>query len=103
MTNHELFAVLGDATRLEVLTRLAASGPATATQLSSEMPVSRQAVAKHLTALNQVGLVERRRIGKEVRFSFDPSPLSGVVEWAQSVGSQWDQRLDRLRKKVEDT
>ena len=102
MTNHELFAALGDATRLEVLNRLATSGPATATELSSGLPISRQAVAKHLTALNEVGLVERRRVGREVRFSFDPTPLDGVVDWARGVGAEWDRRLDRLRKKIED-
>jgi DNA-binding transcriptional ArsR family regulator len=65
------------------------------------MPISRQAVAKHLAALDAAGLVERRASGREVRYTFDPQPLGEVVRWAEGVGDTWDRRLGRLRKSLE--
>jgi DNA-binding transcriptional ArsR family regulator len=64
------------------------------------MPISRQAVAKHLAALDAAGLVERHRSGREVRYAFDPKPLDEVVEWVETVGDQWTRRLDRLRREL---
>jgi DNA-binding transcriptional ArsR family regulator len=100
MIPHEVFAALADPTRLEVLNRLARGGPATATELSSDMPISRQAVAKHLAALDAAGLVERQASGREVRYTFDPEPLGDVVRWAEDVGDSWDRRLGRLKKSL---
>lgn len=101
MNPHQLFAALADPTRIEVLTRLAQGGPATATQLSASLPISRQAVSKHLAALDAAGLVDRHPAGREVRYSFDPGPLGEVVEWAEKVGSDWDRRLERLSRRIE--
>ncbi|MGH8952339.1 MAG: ArsR/SmtB family transcription factor [Acidimicrobiia bacterium] len=101
MDPHNVFAALADPTRLEVLNRLAANGPATATELSASMPISRQAVTKHLAALDAAGLVERHPSGREVRYTFDPGPLGDVVKWADNVGDTWDRRLDRLSRSVE--
>lgn len=101
MNPHDVFAALADPTRLEVLNRLARRGPATATELSASMPVSRQAVAKHLAALDAAGLVERSQAGREVRYTFDPGPLGDLVQWAQSVGETWERRLGRLSRRVE--
>ena len=64
MDPHEVFAALADPTRLEVLTRLARLGPATATDLATDLPISRQAVSKHLAALDAAALVERHRNGR---------------------------------------
>jgi DNA-binding transcriptional ArsR family regulator len=100
MHSHELFAVLGDPTRLDVLNRLAGTGPATATELAASRPVSRQAIAKHLAALGSAGLVARRRVGREVKYEFDPGPLADVIEWASAVGDRWDQRLVRLQEEL---
>ncbi len=101
MIPHEVFAALADPTRLEVLNRLAKGGPATATELSATMPITRQAVAKHLAALDAAGLVERQPAGREVRYTFDPGPLGDVVQWAEDVGDTWDRRLRRLSKSFE--
>lgn len=101
MIPHEVFAALADPTRLEVLNRLASGGPATATELSAAMPISRQAVAKHLAALDAAGLVERQASGREVRYTFDPEPLGDVVRWAEDVGDKWDGRLGRLSQSLE--
>jgi DNA-binding transcriptional ArsR family regulator len=101
MSTYEVFAALADPTRLEVLTRLVRGGPATATDLAADLPVSRQAVAKHLAVLDAVCLVDRHRTGREVVYSFRPDPLGAVVEWLDSVGTLWDERLRRLRDQVE--
>jgi DNA-binding transcriptional ArsR family regulator len=101
MDPHNVFAALADPTRLEVLNRLASDGPATATELSASLPISRQAVTKHLAALDAAGLVERHPSGREVRYTFDPGPLGDVVKWAGNVGDTWDRRLDRLSRSVE--
>ena len=101
MDPQQLFAALGDPTRFEVLNILASSGPASASTLADSLPVSRQAIAKHLAALEEVGLVERSRHGREVVFTVDSGPLSEVAVWAGQIGSQWDHRLDRLKKAVD--
>lgn len=101
MIPHEVFAALADPTRLEVLSRLATNGPATATELSATMPISRQAVTKHLAALDAAGLVDRKPSGREVHYTFDPQPLGDLVRWVEDVGDTWDRRLGRLRRSVE--
>jgi len=101
MVPHEVFAALADPTRLDVLTRLAKGGPATATELSVSVPVSRQAITKHLAALDAAGLVDRNPSGREVRYSFDPSPLGDLVKWVEGVGDTWDRRLERLGSTLE--
>jgi DNA-binding transcriptional ArsR family regulator len=101
MDPHQVFAALADPTRLDLLTRLADRGPATATELSASMPVSRQAITKHLAALDAAGLVTRRPSGREVRYTFDPEPLGDLVRWAEDVGDTWDRRLARLSRSIE--
>jgi DNA-binding transcriptional ArsR family regulator len=95
-----VFEALGDPTRREVVRRLAEGGPASATQLAAELPVSRQAVAKHLAALEEAGLVTGERSGRERRFRLTPAPFSEAVAWMVDVGAEWDRRLDRLRKRL---
>jgi DNA-binding transcriptional ArsR family regulator len=60
--------------------------------------VTRQAVAKHLAALNQAGLVESRREGRETLYQLTPAPLGAAMEWMAGVGAEWDTRLAALRK-----
>jgi ArsR family transcriptional regulator, cadmium/lead-responsive transcriptional repressor len=96
-----VFAALADPTRREVILRLAGSGPSTATGIARDLPVTRQAVAKHLAALQEAGLVTGERVGREHRYRLTPAPLADAVSWMTSVGTQWDERLDRLRRMVE--
>jgi DNA-binding transcriptional ArsR family regulator len=96
-----VFEALGDPTRRQVVRRLAEGGPASATQLAAELPVSRQAVAKHLAALEDAGLVEGEREGRERRFRLTPAPLSEAAAWMADVGAEWDRRLHRLRRRLE--
>jgi DNA-binding transcriptional ArsR family regulator len=92
-----VFAALADSTRREVITRLAAE-PMTATELASAMPVSRQAVAKHLAALADAGLVAFQREGREVRYRLTPGPMTDAMAWLADAGAAWDARLRRLQK-----
>ena len=92
-----LFAVLADPTRRGLLERLATEGPSSATALAAELPVTRQAVAKHLGALAEAGLVTRSTEGREVRYRAVGGRLSGVTDWVARVDAEWEARLDRLR------
>jgi DNA-binding transcriptional ArsR family regulator len=92
----DVFDALADPNRRYVLEALAQRETATATELAAEMPVTRQAVAKHLAALNEAGLVESRREGRETRYELTPGPLGTAMDWMAGVGAEWDSRLAKL-------
>ena len=79
---------------------MAALGSATATELAAGLPVSRQAVAKQLTALADAGLLRATRAGRETRYEVTPEPLGDAVAWMVEVGSAWDARLARLERSL---
>jgi DNA-binding transcriptional ArsR family regulator len=91
-----VFAALADPTRRHLLEALAAAPGATATGLAASLPISRQAVAKHLKLLGDAGLVSSRRSGREARFELDPRPLGEAAAWLEAIGAEWEERLGRL-------
>ena len=91
-----VFAALADPTRREVLRHVAERGPVTATELAGELPVTRQAVAKHLAVLQDAGLVAAHREGRENRFTATTAPLAAAERWLADAGRAWDDRLARL-------
>jgi DNA-binding transcriptional ArsR family regulator len=93
-----VFGALSDPTRRQLLATIADRPTATATELASELPISRQAVIKHLSALADAGLLDRQRAGREVRYRITPAPLSDAVSWMAEVGGQWDERLGALKQ-----
>ncbi|HEU4320244.1 MAG TPA: metalloregulator ArsR/SmtB family transcription factor [Acidimicrobiia bacterium] len=93
-----VLAALADPTRRAVFERLNNEGPATASQLASELPVSRQAISKHLGQLDAAGLVDRVSSGREVLYSAQVGPLGDIAGWMEQVGSDWDDRLQRLKE-----
>ncbi|HWE33988.1 MAG TPA: metalloregulator ArsR/SmtB family transcription factor [Solirubrobacteraceae bacterium] len=95
-----VFGALSDPTRRALLETIASRPEATATELAAELPITRQAVLKHLSALADAGLVDRERSGREVHYRVTPAPLSDAVSWMADVGGQWDERLARLRSAV---
>ena|SRR5947209_11014768 len=97
-----VFAALADPTRRRVLRLVAERGPTSATLLEHELPVTRQAIVKHLAVLHRAGLVSGQRTGQEVRYVLVPGPLDEVSDWIGEIGSRWDQRLARLRQLVLD-
>lgn len=95
-----VFEALSDPMRRRLLTRISAA-PATATELAAQLPISRQAVAKHLTSLSMAGLLDRERSGRDVRYSVTPEPLSEAMQWMAEVGGRWDKRLARLERAID--
>ena len=97
-----VFSALADPTRREVVRSLATQPGLTASHLAGELPITRQAVAKHLNARSGAGLVQARREGRETRYTFTPAPLTEAIEWMTAVGAQWDERLARLAHRASD-
>ena len=93
-----VFSALADPTRRQVLGYLAENESATATELAGFLPVTRQAVAKHLAALGEAGLVVAERRGRETRYRMTPDPLADAARWMAEVGGRWDERLEALRR-----
>lgn len=97
-----VFAALADPTRRGILEAVSERGPVTATSLAGDLPISRQAVAKHLGLLADAGLVEADQVGRETRFVARPEPLDELVTWARETGRLWGERLGRLRALAEE-
>jgi DNA-binding transcriptional ArsR family regulator len=96
-----VFQALADPTRRSLLRTLSERGPSTLADLATEVPVTRQAVAKHLTVLQQAGLVRGSGGRKGRRYEPTPAPLTGAMDWMVDVGAGWDDRLARLKRQVE--
>ena len=94
-----VFSALSDPTRRNVVEALAGRETATATELAAELPVTRQAVSKHLTALGAAGLVASERRGRETHYRLTPDALADAVSWMEQVGAQWERRLAALRSR----
>jgi DNA-binding transcriptional ArsR family regulator len=93
-----VFAALSDPTRRRVLELIGERGEASASQLAGGLPVSRQAVQKHLVNLSDAGLVADRRAGREVLYRLTPAPMSEAMSWMAAVGGEWDERLAALQR-----
>jgi ArsR family transcriptional regulator, cadmium/lead-responsive transcriptional repressor len=96
-----LWAAVADPTRRRVLNALLERGEASTTTLAEGLPVTRQAVAKHLIVLNRVGLVEGQRRGREVRYAVRPERLDAASDAMARVAAQWDRRLARIKRLAE--
>jgi DNA-binding transcriptional ArsR family regulator len=95
-----VFEALADATRRAVLRDVAEHGPRTATELAAGLPITRQAVAKHLAVLRDAGLVTHERAGREARFTARLAPLDDAERWLRVTGAAWDDRLARLEQRA---
>jgi DNA-binding transcriptional ArsR family regulator len=99
-TPDRIFAALGDPTRCRVVERLGLA-PATAGEIASQLPVSRQAVVKHLAVLEAAGLAEGARDGRRVVYRLTPGGFAGAASWMSDVGAAWDRRLAALAQRME--
>ncbi|WP_117212858.1 ArsR/SmtB family transcription factor [Allorhizocola rhizosphaerae] len=97
----ELWSAVGDPTRRRMLDLLLTNGGGTATTLSQQLPVTRQAVAKHLGVLDRVGLVHAKPSGRERLYEVDEAQLARAVAQLSSVGAAWDARLRRIKRIAE--
>ena len=95
-----VFAALADPTRRQLVRQLAEIGEASATELAGDLPISRQAVSKHLALLEDAGLVAAARSGREVLYRLSTPPLDAAITWMAAVGRDWDQRLAALDRHV---
>jgi ArsR family transcriptional regulator, cadmium/lead-responsive transcriptional repressor len=97
----ELWSAVGDPTRRRMLDLLLADGTATATSLSERLPITRQAVTKHLLVLDRAGLVRGTATGREHRYRIDDAQLARAAGQLTTVGSSWDGRLRRIARIAE--
>ncbi|MEU1231660.1 metalloregulator ArsR/SmtB family transcription factor [Streptomyces sp. NPDC005828] len=97
----DVLVALADPIRREVLAVLAREGGATSTSLAAALPITRQAVAKHLAVLERAGLVHAHRAGREVRYEPDLQPLRWTTRWMDALAAQWERRLDAIKDLAE--
>ncbi len=101
VVDDDLWSAVGDPTRRRLLDLLLAEGAGTATSLSGRLPVTRQAVAKHLVVLDRAGLVHPRQVGRETRYEIDEAQLARAVAQLTEVGATWDARMRRIKTMAE--
>jgi DNA-binding transcriptional ArsR family regulator len=97
-----VFAALGDETRLTLVSRLCEKGPLSITNLTSGSSMTRQAITKHLRVMQRAGLVHGRRLGRESIWELENEPLEIARGYLEKVSKRWDDALGRLRKLVEE-
>jgi len=95
--SQRVFLALADPTRRLLLQQLCEEGSGTAAGFATRLPITRQAIIKHLVTLEQAGLVTARETGRERRYMPRPEGLQAVTTWIEEISAQWDQRLARLR------
>ncbi|HEU5007592.1 MAG TPA: metalloregulator ArsR/SmtB family transcription factor [Jatrophihabitantaceae bacterium] len=101
VVDDELWSAIGDPTRRRMVDLLLVDGRGTATTLSAQLPVTRQAVTKHLALLDRVGLVRSEPAGRERRYQVDEKQLARAVAQLNAVGATWDARLRRIKRLAE--
>ena len=94
-----VFDALADPTRRRIVEHLG-HAPATAGEIAERLPVTRQAVVKHLALFEEAGLVRGERDGRRVVFRLTPGPFAEAAGWMHDVGAAWDRRLDKLARRV---
>jgi DNA-binding transcriptional ArsR family regulator len=97
----DLWEAMADPTRRKLLDLLVSRGQATATTLTADMPVSRQAISKHLSVLQRVGLIDSHRQGREVRFQVRDERLAEAAGALADVADRWDRRLRTIKQLAE--
>ena len=97
-----VFAALGDATRLQLIHRLTDTESLSIKELSHGLPLSRQGVTKHLKVLQQAGMIQSKRQGREQRFTICPEPIKEAEHYLSHVSRQWEAALSRLQQFIED-
>ena len=97
----QLFAALGEPTRLSLVDRLRDGSEHSIAAMATGLPISRQALTKHLKVLEAVGIAYSRRLGRETVYRIDPAGLFLAERWIADVSRQWDGAIDRLKKHIE--
>jgi DNA-binding transcriptional ArsR family regulator len=100
-TDDELWSAIGDPSRRRVLDLLVSHGDVSASWLAERVPFSRQAVSKHLVVLEQVGLISRRKQGREVLYQVETERLDQATRAMAELAAQWDRRLNAIKRLAE--
>lgn len=95
-----VFSALSDPTRRHLVQLLRERPTVTASALTEELAMTRQAIAKHLAGLADAGLVRGERRGRETHYALTPAPMSDAISWMAEAGGRWDRRLDRLQREA---
>lgn len=98
MNSTRVFAALSDPTRQQLVEWLSVEANGTATEFARRLPISRQAVARHLSELAAAGLVSSTRVGRETRYSLNTETMQEAIDWLSDRARRWDAALDRLQK-----
>lgn len=96
----QIFTALSDPTRRRLVRLLGERQTVTASSLTGELPMTRQAITKHLAGLADAGLVASARAGRETHWTLTPEPLADAMAWMVTAGARWDDRLDRLEREL---
>jgi DNA-binding transcriptional ArsR family regulator len=96
-----VLAAMADPNRRRLLDELATRGDCTATSLAGALPITRQAVVKHLAVLNRSGLVSGMRRGREVRYAVRTDALAATARWMAGLAAEWDGRLSEIKRIAE--
>jgi DNA-binding transcriptional ArsR family regulator len=96
-----VFAALGDATRLEIVSRLVDGRAFSIAQITAGLSLTRQGVTKHLRVLERAGIVSSSRVGRESRYTYVSEPVERLRRYLETVSAQWDDALSRLKTLVE--
>ena len=99
--DEKVLAALADSNRRLLLERLAAYGEATATQLATQVTISRQAVVKHLSVLEEARVVTGKRVGREVRYTLSTQQLESTAQWMSNLATDWERKLKMIKQKAE--
>ena len=94
----QVLSALSHSCRRAIIARLASKGPARVTEIAEPFEMSLNAVSKHLKALEQAGLIQRTKVGRDHVITFDPSPLREIARWIHPYERFWSHRLDRLEE-----
>lgn len=97
----DVLVAVADPIRREILAALTRDGGATPTSLAAGLPVTRQAVAKHLSVLDRAGLVRAHRAGREVRYEAHLEPLKQATRWMDELAARWEDRLQAIKELAE--
>ena len=97
-----IFAALGEPTRIGLIDQLGDGAPRSISTLARDLPISRQALTKHLRVLEGAGLATVERDGRETLYRIDPAGLLAAEAWIGTVSRQWDSAIDRLKRHVEE-
>lgn len=98
-----MFAALGDPIRLSLVAKLVGGKPHSISELTEGTRVTRQAVTKHLRVLENVGFVQRAKLGRESLYELDPKPLETMQAYLGVIAEQWDRSLANLKAMIEKT